>query len=230
MRILIIEDEFNLADAIMNRLKMENYSVDISVDGEDGLYNALTNIYDLVVLDVMLPYKSGYEILKQMKENNINSKVIMLTAKNDIESKLDCFELGSNDYLTKPFHMEELVARINIQLRHSDNNVDIIKYGDLSLNVRTAILSCTSSNESIEIMKKEFLLLEYFMRNPNLVISKDVLYDKVWGFDNNIESNSIEVYISFIRKKLKIINSNVNIKANRGLGYKLEVLNEQVKE
>lgn len=230
MRILIIEDEFNLADAIMNRLKMENYSVDISVDGEDGLYNALTNIYDLVVLDVMLPYKSGYEILKQMKENNIDSKVIMLTAKNDIESKLDCFELGSNDYLTKPFHMEELVARINIQLRHSDNNVDIIKYGDLSLNVRTAILSCTSSNESIEIMKKEFLLLEYFMRNPNLVISKDVLYDKVWGFDNNIESNSIEVYISFIRKKLKIINSNVNIKANRGLGYKLEVLNEQVKE
>ena len=230
MRILIIEDEFNLADAFMNRLKMENYSVDISVDGEDGLYNALTNIYDLVVLDVMLPYKSGYEILKQMKENNIDSKVIMLTAKNDIESKLDCFELGSNDYLTKPFHMEELVARINIQLRHSDNNVDIIKYGDLSLNVRTAILSCTSSNESIEIMKKEFLLLEYFMRNPNLVISKDVLYDKVWGFDNNIESNSIEVYISFIRKKLKIINSNVNIKANRGLGYKLEVLNEQVKE
>lgn len=230
MRILIIEDEFNLADAIMNRLKMENYSVDISVDGEDGLYNALTNIYDLVVLDVMLPYKSGYEILKQMKENNINSKVIMLTAKNDIESKLDCFELGSNDYLTKPFHMEELVARINIQLRHSDNNVDIIKYGDLSLNVRTAILSCTSNNESIEIMKKEFLLLEYFMRNPNLVISRDVLYDKIWGFDNNIESNSIEVYISFIRKKLKIINSNVNIKANRGLGYKLEVLNEQVKE
>ena len=226
MRILIIEDEFNLADAIMNRLNMENYSVDISVDGEDGLFNALSNIYDLIILDVMLPRKDGYEILKNIKSNNINSKIIMLTAKSDIESKLDCFNLGVNDYLTKPFHMEELIARVNIQLRNLDNNCDIVMYADLSLNIKTAILSSLHSNESIEIMTKELLLLEYFMRNPNLVISKDILYDKIWGFDNNIESNSIEVYISFIRKKIKIINSKVNIKAIRGLGYKLEVQNE----
>ena len=121
--------------------------------------------------------------------------------------------------------MEELVARINLQLR-KDNSSEEIVYEDLCLNIRTANLKCMSSNLDIEIMKKEFLLLEYFMRNPNVVISKDTLYDKVWGFDNSVESNSIEAYISFIRKKFKIIDSKVNIKAVRGLGYKLEVQDE----
>lgn len=226
MRILIVEDEFNLADAICNRLKMENFSVDVSTDGEDGLFNALTGIYDLIILDVMLPLKNGYEILKSLKENNISSKVIMLTAKTSIDSKLDCFDMGVNDYITKPFHMEELVARVNLQVRNTDVSGDEISFADLVLNVRTANLKCIANNECIEIMKKEFLLLEYFMRNPNQVISKDILYDKIWGFDNTIESNSIEVYISFIRKKFKIIDSKANIKAVRGLGYKLEVQDE----
>lgn len=225
MRILIIEDEFNLADAILNRLKKEKFSVDICTDGEDGLFSALSGIYDLIILDVMLPRKNGYEILETIKKENISSKVIMLTAKSNIESKLDCFEHGVDDYITKPFHMEELIARVNLQLR-KDNSSDEIVYEDLSLNIRTANLKCSSSGLNIEIMKKEFLLLEYFMRNPNVVISKDVLYDKIWGFDNSVESNSIEAYISFIRKKFKIIDSKVNIKAVRGLGYKLEVLDE----
>ena len=220
MKILIIEDEFNIADAILNRLKMENYHVDIDTDGEEGLFNALTGVYDLIILDVMLPGKSGYDILKTIREENIESKVIMLTAKTNIDSKLECFDLGANDYVTKPFHMEELVARVNLQLKVSDNN-DLVSCGDLELNIRTANLKC--NNENIDIMRKEFLLLEYFMRNPNQVISKDILYDKIWGFDNTVESNSIEVYISFIRKKIKIIGSSVNIKAVRGLGYKLEV-------
>ena len=225
MRILIVEDEFNLADAILNRLKKEKFSVDICSDGEDGLFSCLSGIYDLIILDVMLPRKNGYEILETLRKENISSKVIMLTAKSDIESKLTCFENGADDYITKPFHMEELVARINLQLR-KDNSSEEIIYEDLCLNIRTANLKCTSSNLDIEIMKKEFLLLEYFMRNPNVVISKDTLYDKVWGFDNSVESNSIEAYISFIRKKFKIIDSKVNIKAVRGLGYKLEVQDE----
>ena len=225
MRILIVEDEFNLADAILNRLKKEKFSVDICSDGEDGLFSSLSGIYDLIILDVMLPRKNGYEILETLKKENISSKVIMLTAKSDIESKLTCFENGADDYITKPFHMEELVARINLQLRR-DNSSEEIVYEDLCLNIRTANLKCMSSNLDIEIMKKEFLLLEYFMRNPNVVISKDTLYDKVWGFDNSVESNSIEAYISFIRKKFKIIDSKVNIKAVRGLGYKLEVQDE----
>lgn len=224
MRILIVEDEFNLADVILNRLKMEKYNVDISTDGEEGLYNALTGIYDLIILDVMLPKKNGYEILKEIKKEKIVSKIIMLTAKTDIESKLDCFDIGINDYITKPFHIEELVARVNIQLRKTDIQSDEIIYNDLTLNTRTAVLSC--NNESIEIMKKEFLLLEYFMRNPEQIISKDTLYDKIWGFDNTVESNSIEAYVSFIRKKLKVIGSKTNIKASRGLGYKLEVQDE----
>lgn len=172
----------------------------------------------------MLPKKNGYEILKEIKKEKIESKIIMLTAKTDIESKLDCFDIGINDYITKPFHIEELVARVNIQLRKTDIQSDEIIYNDLTLNTRTAVLSC--NNESIEIMKKEFLLLEYFMRNPEQIISKDTLYDKIWGFDNTVESNSIEAYVSFIRKKLKVIGSKTNIKASRGLGYKLEVQDE----
>ena len=218
-----MEDEFNLADAIANRLKMEKYSVDISVNGEEGLFNALSGIYDLIILDVMLPKKNGFEILKEMKKENISSKVIMLTAKVDIDSKLEGFEIGANDYITKPFHMEELVARDNLQLRNNEVNNDIVECGDAVLNIRTAILENKNTKDNIEIMKKELMLLEYFMRNPNIVISKDVLYDKIWGFDNNIESNSIEAYISFIRKKFKIIGLEINIKAIRGLGYKLEV-------
>lgn len=223
MRILIVEDEFNLADAIANRLKMEKYSVDIAVSGDEGLFDALSGIYDLVILDVMLPKKNGFEILKEIKKENIESKVIMLTAKVDIDSKLEGFEMGANDYITKPFHMEELVARVNLQLRNGEVNNDIVECGDAVLNIRTAILENKNTKDNIEIMKKELMLLEYFMRNPNIVISKDVLYDKIWGFDNNIESNSIEAYISFIRKKFKIIGLEINIKAIRGLGYKLEV-------
>ena len=222
MRILIVEDEFNLADAIANRLKMEKYSVDIAVNGDEGLFNALSGIYDLVILDVMLPKKNGFEILKEIKKDNIESKVIMLTAKTDIDSKLEGFEIGANDYMTKPFHMEELVARVNLQLRNNEVNNDIVECGDAVLNIRTAVLENKNTKDNIEIMKKELMLLEYFMRNPNIVISKDVLYDKIWGFDNNIESNSIEAYISFIRKKFKIIGLEINIKAIRGLGYKLE--------
>lgn len=223
MRILIVEDEFNLADAIANRLKMEKYSVDIAVSGDEGLFNALSGIYDLVILDVMLPKKNGFEILKEIKKENIESKVIMLTAKVDIDSKLEGFEMGANDYITKPFHMEELVARVNLQLRNGEVNNDIVECGNAVLNIRTAVLENKNTKDNIEIMKKELMLLEYFMRNPNIVISKDVLYDKIWGFDNNIESNSIEAYISFIRKKFKIIGLEINIKAIRGLGYKLEV-------
>lgn len=230
MRILIIEDEFNLADAISSKLKKEKYVVDISCDGEEGLYNALTGIYDLIILDIMLPSKNGFEILKEIRENNIDSKVLMLTAKANLDSKLEGFSYGADDYLTKPFYMDELIARVNVQLRKKNNNknLDVIEFEDLSLNVRSAILTCTKTNETIEIVGKEFLILEYLMRNKKNIVSKDMLYDKIWGIDNDFESNNLEAYISFIRKKLKIINSKVTIKASRGLGYKLEVKNEKV--
>lgn len=232
MRILIVEDEFNLADAIKARLKEEKYSVDISCDGEEGLYNILNGQYDLVILDVMLPHKSGFEILKEIREKSIDVKVIILTAKDLLEDKLNGFEYGANDYLTKPFYMEELIARVNVWLRNNQSNVnkDYLEVGDLKLNVRTSNLSCATTNESIDIICKEFLILEYFMYNPNQIISKSQIYDKIWGIDSEVESNNLEVYLSFIRKKLKIIGSCVTIKAVRGLGYRLEVNDEKDKE
>ena len=232
MRILIVEDEFNLADAIKSRLKEEKYSVDISCDGEEGLYNILNGQYDLVILDVMLPHKSGFEILKEIREKSIDVKVIILTAKDLLEDKLNGFEYGANDYLTKPFYMEELIARVNVWLRNNQSNVnkDYLEVGDLKLNVRTSNLSCATTNESIDIICKEFLILEYFMYNPNQIISKSQVYDKIWGIDNEVESNNLEAYLSFIRKKLKIIGSHVTIKAVRGLGYRLEVNDEKDKE
>lgn len=232
MKILIVEDEFNLADVISNRLKKEGYAVVICGDGEEGSYEALTNTYDLIILDVMLPNKNGFEILKEIREEKINSKVIMLTAKSMIEDKLNGFEKGANDYLTKPFHMDELVARVNVQLRNSGGDVPkyYIEFGDLKLNIKNSNLTCNTTGESIDIVCKEFQILEYLMHNSRQIISKEQLYDKIWGFDNEIESNNLEAYLSFIRKKIKIIGSKVQIKAVRGLGYKLEVENEEIKK
>lgn len=225
MRLLIIEDEFNLADAIASKLKSEKFLVDIATDGEEGLYKALTNAYDLIILDVMLPHKNGFEILKMLREKEIDSKIIMLTAKSTLEDKLNGLENGANDYLTKPFHIDELLARINVQL--NINKTKNISYADLELDIKTSTLKCIKTNEFVLLVCKELQLLETFMKNHNQIISKDQIYDKVWGIENEIESNNLEAYLSFIRKKLKAIGSNVNIKAVRGLGYKLEEENEK---
>ena len=171
MRILIIEDEYNLADIIANRLKKEKFTVDISTNGKDGLYNALTNIYNLIILDIMLPYIDGFQILKEIRDNDISAKVIMLTAKSELEDKLNGFQYGADDYLTKPFHIEELVARVNVQLR-KDNNQKISDYidaYDIRLNIKTSTLSCISTEESIDVGCKEFLILEYLIQNQNIV-------------------------------------------------------------
>ena len=225
MRILIVEDEYKLADVVAARLKKENYEVDISTDGEDGLYNAESGIYDLIILDVMLPGMNGFEILHEIRAEGIASKVIMLTAKSMLEDKLEGLTGGANDYLTKPFHIDELVARVHIQLRQDVKNVpkDYIECGDLRLNTKSSKLICTASGEEISVINKEFQLLEYLMSNPNQILSKEQIYDKVWGYDNEIESNNLEAYLSFIRRKLKAIESGVVIKAVRGMGYRMEV-------
>ena len=227
MRILVVEDEFKLADLIASRLKKEKYEVDVSLDGEDGLYNAESGIYDLIILDVMLPKMNGFEILSQIREEGITSKVIMLTAKSMLEDKLTGLNGGANDYVTKPFHMDELIARVDVQLRQGEMSVkkDYIEFGDLQLNIATSSLFCTSSGESINVINKEFQLLEYFINNPNRILTKEQIYDKVWGYDNEIESNNLEAYLSFIRRKLKAVGSSVNIKAVRGMGYRMETVN-----
>ena len=227
MRILIVEDEFNLADVIASRLRKEKYIVDISTDGDDGSYKAMTNIYDLIILDVMLPYKDGFTILKELKENNIKAQVIMLTAMDGIDDKLNGFKGGADDYLTKPFHLEELVARVNIKLKKDiNNNNDYLEYGDIRLDLNKKKIVNINNNEEIDVLCKEFLLLECLLRNKDQVVSKEFIYDYVWGMDNESISNNLEAYVSFIRRKLKAIDSTVNIKALRGLGYKLEVNHE----
>lgn len=228
MKVLIVEDEYNLADVIKERLEKEKLTVNIVEDGEEGYYYASTNTYDLIILDVMLPNMSGFQILNKLKTDNISSKIIMLTARSTIEDKLNGLENGADDYLTKPFHMDELVARVNIQLKRNVNKNNI-SFGDLVLNTTTLKVTCTKTNEVVELIKKEFQLLEYFINNPNQVLSKEQIYDRVWGIENEIESNNLEAYLSFIRRKLRVIESKVVIKLVRGMGYKIEYGNKEIK-
>lgn len=228
MKVLIVEDEYNLADVIKERLEKEKLTVDIVEDGEEGYYYASTNTYDLIILDVMLPNMSGFQILNKLRADNISSKIIMLTARSTIEDKLNGLENGADDYLTKPFHMDELVARVNIQLKRNGNK-DNLSFGDLVLNTTTLKVTFANTNEVVELIKKEFQLLEYFINNPNQVLSKEQIYDRVWGIENEIESNNLEAYLSFIRRKLRVIESKVVIKSVRGIGYKIEYGNKEIK-
>lgn len=221
MYILIVEDENSLAELISDRLRKEKYFTDISNDGEDGYYRASTGAYDLIILDVMLPNMNGFEILKQLRKNHIDSKIIMLTAKSMIEDKLEGLENGANDYLTKPFHIDELVARVNVQLKNKNKN--ILEYGNLKIDTLRSKIFRTETNENVELVCKEMQILEYFVNNKEQILSKEQIYDRVWGIDNEIESNSLEVYLSFVRRKLKAIDSNVVIRSVRGLGYKMEL-------
>ena len=229
MRILVIEDEQTLNELVSERLKKEKYIVDSSYDGEEGLYNALMDIYDLIILDIMLPQINGIDILKEIKKNNIKSKVIMLTAKAELEDKLLGFSEGANDYIPKPFHIDELVARVNAQLRLKEVLNNYIEFGDIKLDIKTSTLINKNTEEKINIINKEFQLLEYFMKNPNQILSKEMIYDKVWGLENESISNNLEAYLSFIRKKIKLIDSKTNIKAMRNLGYKMEYNDERIK-
>lgn len=228
MRILIIEDEFNLADAISTMLKSENYDTTIKVNGEEGLDEALTNGYDLILLDVMLPKVSGFEILKEIKKEKVNAKVIMITAKNSIDDKMNGFNNGIDDYLTKPFHMNELLARINVQLRKNNENIceNVITLGNTSLDLKTMVLSNveTSKSKKVDIFGKEFQLLEMFMNNKDQILEKEQIFNKIWGMDSDSEINTLEAYVSFIRKKLVLIDSSLKLKTIRGTGYKLEVI------
>ena len=229
MKILIIEDEYNLADAISSMLTSKKYIVNIATDGEKGLYEALTDVYDLILLDVMLPHKNGIEILKELKHEKISAKVIMLTAKSTIDDKMNGFNNGADDYITKPFHMDELLARVNIQLRKDGINNDILQYDDIELNIKKLTLKNTTNNQEVSVIGKEFQLIELLIRNKDIVLSKEQIFNKIWGYDSECEINTLEAYISFLRKKLKLLNSKVSIKAIRNMGYKLEVKNEKIK-
>ena len=226
MKILIIEDEYSLADAISETLKKENFMTNIITDGEEGEDEALTGVYDLILLDIMLPNKDGFKILDSLQKAKIETPVIILTAKSEIYDKLNGLENGADDYITKPFHIKELVARIKVVLKRKTDvkDLSIIQYEDLSLNLRNGKISC--QNNEITINGKELELLEILMINKNKAVSREILADKIWGYNSDAEYNNVEVYISFLRKKLKLLKSKVEIKTVRGIGYILEVQND----
>ena len=224
MNILIIEDEYSLADAIAETLKNKKFNVDIETNGEDGENEALTENYDLILLDVMLPKKNGFDILRTLGQAKINTPIIMLTAKSEIEDKLNGLEHGADDYITKPFAMRELMARIKAVLKRTNNieNTECLQYGDLVLDIKNAKLK--SHNNEIQISGKELELIEQLLINKNQISSRESLAQRIWGYESDTEYNNVEVYITFVRRKLKLIESKVYIKAIRGVGYKLEFI------
>ncbi len=227
MRILVVEDERALAELVEKRLTKEHYTVDVAYDGEDGLDKALSGIYDLVLLDIMLPKVDGMTILSEIRKAGLSVKVIMLTAKSALEDKLAGFSEGANDYVPKPFHIEELLARVQVQLRTKIGVDTSLSYGNVKLDEKIPAVVNTDTEEEIKINNKEFLLLEYFMMNPNQVLPKDMIFDRVWGMENDSFSNNLEAYVSFVRKKLKAIAADVTIRSVRNMGYKLESTDER---
>lgn len=221
MKILIIEDEYSLADAISETLQKEKFQVNIVTNGEDGENEALTNIYDLILLDVMIPKKDGFEILVNLRKEKIDTPVIMLTAKSEMSDKLNGLENGADDYITKPFHTRELVARVKVILKRKINiqNTNVLEYSDLKLDLLTCKM-CVNDTE-IAINGKELDLLEILLLNKNQIVGREILANKIWGYNSEAEYNNVEVYVSFLRKKLKLLKSKVKIKAVRGIGYKL---------
>ena len=223
MRILVVEDEKHLAEALGHLLKKNNYTVDISNDGESGLDNALSGIYDVIVLDVMLPKLDGISILKEIRGEGLDVPVIMLTAKGEISDKVLGLDSGADDYLAKPFNTEELLARIRALGRRRDEIIteSALSFGNTSLDTGSLVLK--NGTEEVALTLKECELMEFLMLRKNLVASKEQIIEKLWGFESEAEANHVEVYVSFLRKKLKFVHSNISINAIRGVGYKLEV-------
>lgn len=223
MRILIIEDEYSLVDAMSESLKRENYLVDICYEGNSGLDMALSGIHDIIILDLMLPNLNGLEILKSIREEKISSYVIILTAKGELDDKVIGLDIGADDYMTKPFHIRELLARIRaVSRRKGDIEDYTLSFGDLKLNLKTCDIININNEQSMTLSGKEFALMEFLFRNKNQVVNREQIAERIWGYDNDTQYNNVEVYLSFLRKKIKFLEANVRIKAIRGLGYTLE--------
>lgn len=221
MRVLIVEDERRLAQTLADLMEAHNYGADIAYDGEEGLDNALSGIYDVILLDVMLPKRSGYEIVHALRKEGDKTPVLMLTARTEVEDRINGLDSGADYYLTKPFDSNELLACIRAITRRNTDAVDnALAFGDLRLELDTCKLSC--GERSVRLSKKEFAMMEKLMANSGKVVTKEQLLLSVWGYESDAEDNNVEVYISFLRKKLKHLKSFVSIKTLRMVGYTLQ--------
>ena len=222
MNVLVIEDERNLADAIVKILEDEGYNAEATYDGKAGLTCAKSGLYDAIVLDVMLPAMSGYDVVNQMRHAGVSTPVLMLTARTSTEDKVRGLDSGADDYMTKPFEAPELLARLRaLTRRRGDVLIDEIKFADISLDLNTHDLAC--GEKSVHLSGKEFEVMSILMSSSARVVSKQDLLTRVWGADAEASENSVEAYVSFLRKKLQHVGSKVQITTLRMLGYRLEV-------
>ena len=224
MRILVVEDDRDISSAICKVLKLNNFYTDAVYDGVEALKYLDYDEYDCVILDIMMPKLDGLSTVKKMRERNDFTPVIILTAKADIDDKVLGLDTGADDYLSKPFSMKELVARVKALTRRKNTVISKFAFGNVTLNTKTFEMS--TNNGSIRLLNKEYQLMEMLMVNSNILLSTDKIMNTVWGYDNDSEINVVWVNISSLRKKLVQINANITIKAVRGLGYSLEVIND----
>lgn len=221
MRLLLAEDETELSKAIATMLKRSNYSVDAVYNGQDALDYLMAGNYDGAILDIMMPKMDGITVLKKLRAQGNAVPVLMLTAKAEIDDRVNGLDSGADDYLTKPFSMKELLARIRAMTRRqTDTTCSVLSFGNIRLDQVSFMLS--SPKDSLRLSNKEFQLLEMLMVNPGQIIPVDRFMEKIWGFDSDAEQNVVWVYLSYLRKKLSALDANVSIKAVRGLGYTLE--------
>ena len=223
MRVLLVEDEKGISSAICQVLKKEQFTVDPVYTGPDGLDYAQSGIYDAVILDVMLPGMDGFQVLKTLRRQGVKTPVCMLTARSGLEDRVHGLESGADYYLPKPFQMEELIACIRaITRRKEDAPVMELTFGDVTLNQQEARLVCGKTGQSVKLGAKEYQLMELFLRNPRQIMPRETIFDRVWGYDSEADYSNLEVYLSFLRKKLTFIGSDLKIRASRGIGYSLE--------
>ena len=224
MRILLVEDERELSNALVAILTRSNYSVDPVYDGEDALYYLETKNYDAVILDIMIPKIDGIEVLKTIRKGGNKIPVIMLTAKSEIDDRVVGLDSGADDYLTKPFASKELLARLRALTRRGEQLTEnVVKVGNISLN--RSSFELFSDSGSFRLANKEYQMIEMLMVNQNQLIPTEKFMERIWGYDSEAEINVVWVHISFLRKKLQQLNANIQIKANRNMGYSLEMIN-----
>ena len=222
MRVLIVEDEVRLAETLRDLLDTEHYAADVCHDGESGLDNALSDIYDLVILDVMLPKKDGFSVLRALRQEGKTVPVLMLSARSELSDRVEGLDCGADYYLTKPFEPKELLACVRMLTRRQPEQraSNVLEYGDLRLEPDTFELACRE--RSVRLSRKEFDMMERLLRSREMVLTKESLIVKLWGYESDAEDNNVEVYISFLRKKLEHLRSRVKIRTIRMVGYRLE--------
>ncbi len=224
MKILVAEDDIKISSFLSKGLTEENYIVDCCFDGEEALYLIETNSYDLIILDLMIPYVDGISLCKSLREKEIETPIIMLTAKSSIEEKVLGLNSGANDYISKPFSFDELIARIKVQLRDGRHLTNILKVSDLKLDSDNKTV--TRGDKKIDLSSKEYILLEYLMFNKNKTVTEDMINNSLWNMDKQTASNIINVYIYRLRKKIDKDHHNKLIHTVRGMGYKISADDE----